>query len=330
MELLNDMFINPLRVMKNFLLGRGFLTLAVLAASAVGGITPALVVGIGGALFSGFMRLGNQGLYEEQMLDLYRDDIAEHLGKDPKELTRADLKQAARSNEIIDQALARQRHKNWITFGTAALAGLSTAALVAAGLPGALGGFFLDTIGEGTLGSVLKYASTGFVSTLSSLVLHDGLQLLIGHKTGVSKAAAHDRILDLERSVARGMVVSKEQVYGVLVAGNSELQQNIAREFGKPYERMGKAEQGTVLETIGVSDTMHLLARHVTNGEVKPGKLAYMIADASIAQRQERREQTFAPARSHVQKLGLSPHESLGHVARLEQQRQLTPEQALS
>lgn len=329
MDFLNDMFINPLRVMKHYLLGRGFLTLAVLAASAIGGITPALVVGVGGALFSGFMRLGNQSLYEEQMLNLYRDDIAEHLGKNPSELTRADLKLAAKDNEIIDQALARQRSKNWITFTTAAAAGATTVGLMALGLPALLGDFFLDTVGEGTLGSILKYASTGLVSGFSSLVVHDGLEVLIGHKTGVSKAAAHDRILDLERSVQRGMVVSKEQVYGVLVAGNLTLQQNIQREFGKPYERMGKAEQTKVLDTIGVTAEMHVLARHITNGEVKPGKLAYMIADASLAQHRQEREQTFAPARSHVQKLGLSPREAQSHTARIEAERAMATERAI-
>lgn len=332
MQFLEDMLINPLLVLKRHLLGRGILSLGVIVAGSMGGITPALVIGIGGALLTGFMRLGNQGLYEEQMVNLYRDDIAEHLGIAPEQVIRAHLKEAAKTNDIIDQALDRQRYKNYITFATAALAGAATVALVALGLPESIAGVFTQLFGkESTVGTVLGYFSTAIVSGLSSLIVHDGLELLIGHKTGVRKAAAHDRIIELDHAIARGQAVNKEQVYGVLVAGNTELQQTITREFGKDYARMTPLEQRYVLQEIGVGDAMQTLAQDISQGKVQPGKLAYMISDAQPRRRAtpEKDAPALAPTRSFVQSLGLTPRETMSHEARLGASRTLATERTV-
>lgn len=314
------MFINPLRVAKAFLLGRGLLTLGVIAAWAIsgGGLIPAMVVGIGGAAFSGFMRMTNQAVYEDQMVDMYRDGIAQQLGLDPKQVTRAHLKEAAKSNDVIDQALQRQRHMSWISFGTSALAAMTTVGLIALGAPQGIESLF----GEGTLGTILSYTSFGIVSALSSLVIHDGLQTFIGHKTGVSKAAAHDRIVEMERGLARGWGVSKEQVYGALVAGNTALQTTIQQEFGKPYAGMRPSEQAQVLNKIGVADEMLAIAAEINAGRMRPSNLAFMMNEAMPRVNTPHAVNHDTPRRSHVAALGRGTRdEPMGHVARLDADR---------
>lgn len=331
MQFLNDILISPIRVMRSYLLGRGILTFGVILANAIGGAIPALVVGLGGALFSGFMRIQNNRIYEDQMADLYRDDIAQQLGIPPNQVTRAHLREAAKDNDVIDQALTRQRSKSFVSFATAALAGLATVALLTMTvggltLPAMLGNYFTGLVGEGILGSILKYGSVGMIAGLSSLVLHQGLDLLIGERTGLSRAAAHDRIVDMERSVSRGQAISKEQVYGVLVAGNPELQSTIRHEFGQSYSTMLPNRQSDVLLAIGVDNEMQLIADEINAGRMRPTHLAYMMNEA-MPRAGKRPVATASndndvPRRNHVASLGRAPRdETIGHVARLDAER---------
>ena len=328
MQFLEDMLINPLRVMKAFLLGRGLLTAVVLAtwgiASAIGVtsvLVPAAVAAIGGVAFSGFMRLTNRAVYEDQMVDMYRDSIAGELGIDPRQVTRTQLHEAAKSNDVIDQALQRQRHMSWISFGTSALAAATTFGLIALGVPAMM----VSAIGaETAFGTFLSYAGFGVVSAFSSLVVHDGLQTAIGRKTGVSKAAAHDRIVEMERGLARGWGVSKEQVYGTLVAGNPSLQVAIQREFGKSYSSMRGSEQATVLNRIGVGDEMLAIANEINAGRMRPSHLAFMMNDAMPRATAPRavNDNDATPQRGHVAALGRERYDaSQGHAARVDAER---------
>lgn len=325
MQFLEDLFIEPLRVMKAFLLGRGVLMGMTLAAWGIGKqflidpLIPAAVVATGGALFSGFMRITNQTIYEDQMVNMYRDGIAQQLGIDPQQVSRAQLHEAAKTNDVIEQALQRQRHMSWISFGTRALAAATTVGLIALGVPGIIGA----AIGAGAASGLLSFVGFAVVSTMSSLIVHDGLQALIGHKTGVSKAAAHDRIVEMERGLSRGWGISKEQVYGTLVAGNPSLQATIAQEFGKPYASMRANEQGKVLEKIGVADDMLAIANEINAGRMRPSNLAFMMNEAMPRPNKPRiANDDNAPRRSHVAALGRSARdESIGHVARLDADR---------
>lgn len=325
MAFLEDLLIEPLRFMKAFLLGRGLLTLGVIAtwgvANALGMsvLVPAAIAAVGGLAFSGFMRITNQAIYEDQMVDMYRDGIAQQLGIDPKSVTRAHLREAAKHNDVIDQALQRQRSMSWISFGTSALAAAATVGLIALGVPDEIKELF----GTGSVGKVLGFASFGIVSTISSLIVHDGLQAVIGHKTGVSKAAAHDRIVEMERGLSRGWGISKEQVYGVLVAGNPSLQQSIAQEFGKAYSNMRASEQAQVLNKIGVADDMLAIASEINAGRMRPSNLAFMMNEAMPRPNKPRAYiDAPTPQRSHLAALGRGTRdETMSHVAKLDADR---------
>lgn len=325
MQFLEDLLIEPARFLKAFLLGRGLLTAAVLATWGISGVIGLPVVvsvaitAVGGIVFSGFMRMTNQAIYEDQMVDMYRDGIAQQLGIDPRQVTRANLKEAAKENDVIDQALERQRSKSWINFGTAALAAATTVGLIAFGAPGMIATLFGA---ETAMAKALSYVGFGMVSAFSSLIVHDGLSVVIGHKTGVSKAAAHDRIVEMERGIARGWGVSKEQVYGALVAGNPALQATIAREFGKPYAAMRPNEQSYALKQIGVSDAMSMIAQEINAGHMRPANLAFMMNEAMPRQNIAPTDDAVTPQRQHVAALGRGQHSEVSsHVARLNAER---------
>lgn len=330
MQFLEDLFVNPLRVMKAFLLGRGLLTAAIIGAWAVtgGGLAVSVAVGIGGALFSGFMRYTNHRIYEDQMTDMYREGIAQQLGIDPTQVTRVHLKEAAKTNDVIDQALARQRSISMVSFVTSGLAAAASLVLLTvpfggATLPDMLGTTFRGMESLGIFATALSYASTGIIAGVSSLLLHDTLEVVIGRKTGLNKVAAHDRIVDMERGIARGWGVSKEQVYGALVAGNPTLQTSIAQEFGKPYASMRPAQQTEVLASIGVAEEMHAIASEINAGRMRPANLAFMMNEAMPRASKPRAvNDNDTPRRNHVAALGRPARDaSASHVATIDARR---------
>ncbi len=332
-----------LRGLKTWAFGRGLLMLAVIAASVLtGGTGPAaagtlgfvvpLIVAAGGAVLSAAVRFANQREYENGMIDLYRDDIAQRFGIDPEQVTGSDLREAAKSNEVIAQALSRQRSRNFIYFATSALAAFTTFGLLNFSSTAAtVTDIFKAQFGDGT-GGFMGLASTGLVAGACSLVLQTGLELLIGSQAGLGRVGAHDQIVALDKRLSRGLSVSKEQVYGVMVAGSSRLQGHIQQRYGKPYNHMHKSEQSLVLGQLGVSDQMENLATQINERQIHPGKLSYLVSDAISPPmlRQKKPAPVKEPSAhpildtSHgfVQKLGLTPrNEALSHTTRVEASR---------
>lgn len=276
-------FFKTLRV---YLMGRGVLSLMVMgsfmAATAIWGagsmMLPALVIATGGLALSAGVRLYSQRLYEDGMVDLYREDVAKHLGIDPQEVTRGDLKRAAEENDVIAQALARQRRINWVSFATSALAAAATFGMLYMGLAGEVSKSITEFFSHfDSAATVARYASVGLVSGISGLILHNGLEEVIGYGSGLSKAAAHDLIVEMERDVRRGKTITPEQVYAVIVAENPAIQARIKQEFKEPYESMNIREQREVLATYGLKTDMEEIAGFINRHEVRPGRLAYMM-----------------------------------------------------
>ena len=321
-------FVDKMRV---YLFGRGIISLGVILATfalpALGfqlTFLPALIIAGGGAALNSLLRLHDQGVYEQEMVDLYRNDIARHVGKAPEEVSRADLKEAALHNDVIDQALKRQRQKNIVGFATSALAGLTTFGLLYVGLAGTVTTFFQEHFTH-TVANVLQYASAGVVSSISGLIVHDGLEAAIGVSAGLYKAGAHDRIMEMERDVARGISITPEQVYGVLVASDAALAQRIRDAHNEPYNRMNTQRQHKVLQDSGAAQDMMTLAVAINAGRIRPGHLAYITGDSCINERgeptpdgkpcvpfiEDRSPKMHAAAHNYVERINAERHAQL-------------------
>ncbi len=294
---------------------------------------PAAIIVGGGMALHAYGRFSQQRYYEQDMVNLYRDDIAQHLGIAPELVTRANLKEAAQGNEVIAQALERQHKKTVVDIGTTLLAGATTFGLLMTF--GSTGDFFSFThrIFGDFLGPLVNLIGLGTVGAFSGLVLHDGLSLAIGAKTGTLKAAAHDLIVAMDHDVAHGRPISREQIYGVLVAGNSALQERILTRFHKSYAWMNPAEKSHVLHEFGVASALDMLAQQINGGEIRPGRLAYLMDDDSLPALRARHARTHAlePAQQQsnfVARLGLAERTSDSFVAKVSAAREPQPQLA--
>lgn len=316
-----------LRQMRVYLFGKGFMHLAVLGAGAVAALNPALsfvlpIVAIGGVALTVVNRLYRETLYQQQMVDLYRGDIAEQLGIAPEEVTRAHLKEAAKNNDIIDQALTRQRHKTWLAIGASVLASSVTFGLVSVfGADSWLRTAAQGVFNSGWAASAANFIGIGTVSAISSLFLNTGLQEVVEATTPLGKAAAHDRILEMEYSLSRGKAISAEQVYGVLVAADPNLQRVIQRQFHKPYAHMNAREQTQLLATTGTAPEMLAVAQQINSGQLRPGQLASYVSGTARVEQPVHQPAHHTPHGSFVEKLGLAPKAAISHRERVDAQR---------
>jgi hypothetical protein len=329
-------FSSFLHRLRAHMLGSGLLSLATFAAAAIGTamgapLIPALVVGVGGTLLHIYNRISFMHAHEQQMVDLYREDIAQHLGIAPKQVTIANLKEAAKDNEVIAQALDQQHKIAIIDISTSVMAGVVTFGLLSAFNLGSV----MKGMGESlasTIGPIAKLIGIGTVGSISNLLINDCIGLAIGVKVGTTKAAAHDLIVKLDLAIQHGHPISREQVYGVLVAGNPALHEAIATRFGKSYAWMSHPEQSAVLHTIGVASEMDTLAQQINRGEVRPGRLAYMMDDVRLVDLRVRHTATASQHEktpqqsSFVERLGVAQRNSASFAEQVKSERSNTPQ----
>lgn len=321
---------------------RGVVSLAILAASAAGLVVPALagnmllpaaVAGIGGIILTTLDRLSSQRAYEQEMLDLYRHEVADEIGRAPQTLTRDDLREAAKSNEVIAQALKRQEHRTALAIGTESLAAVATVGLVWFFSAVEILKHAVQAVAEtshipwASLGVYLVGAGT--VASIMSTFAHQAVERVIGQVTGVAKAAAHDRILELQQGLNRGQAATPEAVYGVLVAGDPDLARSIAKQFRRAYAQMDMAQQRQVLETVGVAECIGELTAQINNGTLDTGRLAYMIGEEGHMRRTQVEESlaaTHPECKSFVERLGLAHrHSHHSHREQVEARRAAAP-----
>lgn len=329
---------NTLKALQMHLFGKGIMTLAVLGASAlsaatgIGWVLP--LVAVGGVALTAVSRLYRETLYETDMVNLYRNDLAAQFGIAPEEVTRAHLKEAAKTNEVIEQALSRNRQKTYVAIATAALASTVTVFLV--------GAFGADSLLKNTVAgiapqgfaSLANFIGIGTVAGLSSLVFSNGLREVLKINTGYGKASSHDRIMEMEYQVAHGRGVSKEQVYGVLVAADTELQNAILHRYGKRWRHMTPQQQSNVVGEVGCAREMQAIAEQINRGDIRPGHLAYLMHESASFARpaapQAAPEQNELPQQigNFVERLGLAPQPQRSHREQIETQRQLAEQGA--
>lgn len=306
--------------LKGYVLGKGLLTLVVMAAGAIGagtgfGLMPAAVIAaMGGTVLTALSRLHRQSLYEQRMVDFYREGIAAQFHIAPDEVTRGHLHEAAHISPLIAQALERQQKKTILTISTAALASAVSVFL--------LGAFDAAELLRSTdlLKPLASFIGIGTVSAMSGLVLHTGLDAVIGYSTSIGRASAHDMIVSIDQRIKRGQAISREEVYDVLVAANMPLQRQIQQQFGHDYLAMSAAEKSRVLHQSGVAATMDTLTQDLVSGKQRPHQLA-LVANALIAGDSAAvdAEPSPAPTQGFVERLGLSTTPSMRHAERLEQ-----------
>lgn len=284
---------NPLRYAKETLasivkyaFGKGIVSLGVTAATLISGsVTLPVVAGF--VAWKTYRLYSHYTGYKDRMIDLYRDDIAKAVGCDPKAVTREHLRMMAfgepllsiEPNPIIAEALTRQRGSGLLSFCTAMLSAGATFALLTVGMQD-VAGWLSSTFPSLEGKDLLQKASITAISGISGLVLHNGLDTVIGGSLGYFRPTAHDKIALIAHQKSYGVKITPQQVFDVFLATDSNLAKQVSRTFNKGFATFTAAEKLEAMRTIGVEASMQQLADQINNDSLKPGALAFELASS--------------------------------------------------
>jgi hypothetical protein len=300
----------PTQDLSKYLLGKGILMAGVMAAKlgamALGSsvIGPALAVAGGIVAWQTFRRYDSYKTYQYEMLETYRDDIAEAIGMDPARVTIEDMRSVAHGNElfglpgnpILAHALNKQYNAGWLALATS-VASAAVAFGLLSWLPGAA--IIKDLVASSdSWEKAVHYGLTPAISLFSGMVVHKGLDSAIGYAYGFHTPTAHDHIVALQKTIGKGKKVTKEQVFDVFMAANPQFTKQLRADFDKGVPWFTNAEKNTAMKAVGVDTLMQHLADQINSNQMPASKLAFVMDGSSLKTlvNQQRKKEALAPA----------------------------------
>lgn len=294
----------------NYALGRGFIALSLFGLSMAGAGT-GIAMWVALPLLTGFqafMDYRKEQNAKHHLLNEFREEVAIAIGKDAKDVDLKDLQTVAEgdksrgieANPILDEEWDRIGRRRTVQFVTTAISAVATLMLInfpmftnAAGASQTLVAEAGDWVAWGkdqaismlnlpegsTLASII---SNGFTYTgltvAASWVLqaaNAALDFVSFGVLGLSSKTTHDRIDDISKALDNGKLITKEQVLGVFVSANKDLAEDIRKEFGKDYDKLGWQKQQAAVAKFGGEYKVYELAYMINFRMIKPQELAF-------------------------------------------------------
>lgn len=270
-----------------YMMGKGIVSLSVMATTWVAG-SVSWPIALGFLAWRGYREYERYTGYQKEMLETYREEIAQKMGVHPQEVTVGHLKKLAKGdpllglpeNAIIAEALERQRSISWVAVITSTIAAAATFGLLAWGYGDKVGDWLKDIFPE--YGEKIQKIGTSVVSGISGLILHNGLEIGIGQTLGHFRPTVHDRIVNITRLRGRGHAIAPEQVFDVLLAANPKLEAQVHKAFNKGFLLFRNGEKQAAMEAIGVRELMQDIADAINNGQMSAASLVFTIDTSHI------------------------------------------------
>jgi len=250
-------------------------------------------LGIGAAAgLSGAMNYIEYKTKKSELLELYQDEIASKLGKSVEKTTVKDLETLAYgspergipANGILAEELKKQKEDANLgiavtlisVFATVLVLGLVSAALSSGGVLAAgaslLGHSTLPLLSWGGAGQALVKGLIGFSC---HKLLEQPVKMAGESLFGIEGLSTHERIEELINDRAAGKNLSKEQVLGVFLSANKELQEFVKQQFGEEYDKLTMPIKQKIVETFEQFVPIGQVTESLNSGRVRITELAF-------------------------------------------------------
>lgn len=215
------------------------------------------------------------GLYQ-----MYKDEIAVKLGKEPGKVTAKDMDLLAKgnpekgieANKTIAEGLRKlKKHRNVSVLVT-------TAALL--GTVATLGALFAPAgvVGAAVAGtSITASIAKAFVGFATYKLIESPMHWGANKMFGMNEPTTHERIAELNREHKKGKPLSQEQVLGVFISGNKEISRHVEEQYGKKYDELSVQEKRSVAESCEPYLPLKTITENLNKGRVKISELAFSV-----------------------------------------------------
>lgn len=238
------------------------------AGTAFGFVLIPSVVG----LSAGLAQLEHQH-HRTSLCDEFRDEIAARVGKNPKQVTNADMDAVAKGtdgqpgNEALHEALhhSRKERNNMVMLSI-----IST--FVAMAATKVLTDLMLGSGAGLAAGLGLKMA----VGITTYFAVKRPLHWLASKINGLDEPTVADKVAGIARDKDRGKEISQEKIFDVYLSANPELADQIKNDYGKEFKELSRHVRADVLNDYGSVIGLESLTASINAGMIKPTEIAFL------------------------------------------------------
>ncbi len=247
------------------------------------GVTAVSVAAAAGAIVSQM----NYKYRRDHLREMYKHEVGAVLGKSADKVTNKDIELVAKgspeegieANKSIAEGLDKLKKSRNVGVLVSALSILATVAMMVFAGP-VITAAVSDVLVGGTLAAAVPYAA--FITKASiAFGIHHVLEKPIdwvGKKLfGVEQTTTHERISSLEKDHRDGKFLGREQVLGVFVGANEQLNQFVQAQYGKQYDKLSVHDKRAVADIFEKYVPITKITESLNSGQVRVSELAFSV-----------------------------------------------------
>ena len=219
--------------------------------------------------------------------EIYQDEIAAKLGKSPPQVTNKDMETLAAgvpergiaANTVLAEELDKLKADRNLGFLTTVISVLATAVILY-GLIVLTGptSIFATHLTGGAFASLPNFGVAvlrGGIAFACHKVLEEPIRWGGEKMLGMDVVSTHERIEELVHEREAGLALSKEQVLGVFISVNPELENFVKQNYGKAYDKLNLPEKQQVVQICEQYVPLADVVSSLNSGRVKITELAF-------------------------------------------------------
>jgi hypothetical protein len=265
------------------------------------------------------------------LYQMYKDEIAVKLGKEPGKVTAKDMDLLAKgnpekgieANKTLAEGLRKLKKRRNVSVLVTTAALLGTVAV--------LGALFAPAGAAGAAAvTVTSQIAKAFVGFATYKLIESPMNWGANKMFGMSEPTTHERIAELNRGHKKGKPLSQEQVLGVFISGNKEISKHVEEQYGKKYDELSVQEKRGVAESCEPYLPLKTITENLNKGRVKISELAFSVEGQASGIAPKPVKEQPAPgimgrARSMLHSIGQRLHRTRQHVEEVPQQAAPAP-----
>ena len=214
--------------------------------------------------------------------ELYQDEIASKLSKSPKQVTNQDMDALAAgipergipANTILAEELdklKKDRNLGILVTTVSILCSIPIALTLAAPIISAIGASSMTPFFQ-TAVTLLTKAAMGFVC---HRIMEYPVEAIGQKLFDMETTSTHERIANLVNEHEAGKALSKEQVLGVFISTNQQLDGFVTQNFGNTYDKLKLEVQQAIAQSFEQFIPLSDVVDSLNSGRVKITELAF-------------------------------------------------------
>jgi hypothetical protein len=230
-------------------------------------------VGIGAGISAAVAEIDRQK-EEAKMVSFYREEVGAILGIPPKAVTAKDLRLAAygdpergiEAHDTLKEHLEQLEKRRNVQAGASIIAGVASFAMIN----------LLPAASVMIAGAAMPAVAALGVAVVGGFIVNHVAKAIGSEIFDSDEKTTHEKVVELSRAQRMGKEVSRSQVMDIYISADKEIQQEIEKRHGKPYESLPIARKHLICNELGAQIGLDAVVHDLGHRQVKIQELAFL------------------------------------------------------